>query len=266
MTDGNITRITRGGSNRPAVQVTGDGVDQFVYTTNGPRTKELDNDNSTLSSSSSSSEIDDVLSELASSLQETNIQNEKIIQQLLSQLTNIETQLLSQSKSIKAEINEWKEKHSLVEKALHRFRSHGEATKDPPAQSADSKYRHDELRRQNYEILEKIGRLTNENGQLLARCHKHEEEEYQHGNLLVIADKLHEENDEIHDIMSEISGGLENFIQVHEDCIQRYETQLASLKVEKDQAELSKEELETMLLDKLKKQKKEVRKLKMANK
>ena len=60
-----------------------------------------------------------ILSELASSLQETNIQNENIIQQLLNQLTNIDTRLQYQNKSIKAEINEWKEKHSLVENALH---------------------------------------------------------------------------------------------------------------------------------------------------
>jgi hypothetical protein len=112
MAEGNISR---GGYNRPAMQFTGDGGDHFVLTTNGPRTKELDNDNSTFSSFSSS-ERDDVLSELASSLQETNIQNENIIQKLLSQLTKFGTQLQSQSKSMKSEINELKEKHLLVGK------------------------------------------------------------------------------------------------------------------------------------------------------
>jgi hypothetical protein len=62
------------------MQFTSDGDNQFVLTTKH-QTKELDNDNSSFSSSSSS-ERDDVLSELASSLQETNIQNENIIQQL----------------------------------------------------------------------------------------------------------------------------------------------------------------------------------------
>jgi hypothetical protein len=262
MAEGNISR---GGYNRPAMQFTGDGGDHFVLTTNGPRTKELDNDNFTFSSSSSS-ERDDVSSELASSLQETNIQNENIIQQLLSRLTIIETQLQSQRKSIEAEINEWKEKHSLVAKALHRFSSHGKETKDPPAQSADSKYRHEQLRRQNCEILDKIGRLTYENGQLLAKCHIHEEDEYQYENLLVFAEELQEENDEIHDRMSGISDKLVDFTQAREDYIQCYEAQLASLKVEKNQAELSKEELNTMLLGELKEQKEEVRKMKMANK
>jgi len=145
MADGNISR---GGCNHPAMEFTGDGGNQVVLTTNH-RTKELDNDNSTFSSSSSS-ERDDLLSELASSLQETNIQNENITQQLLSQLTKLETQLQSQSKSMKSEINELKEKYLLVEKALNQVSSRDEAIKDPPAQSDDSKYRHVQLRRQNY--------------------------------------------------------------------------------------------------------------------
>jgi len=118
-------------------------------------------------------------------LQETNIQHENITQQLLSQLPNIDTWLQYQRKSIKAEINEWKEKHLLVEKALRQFSSHGEATKDPPAQSADYKYRHYLLRWQNHKILDKIGCLTYENGQLLAKCHMHEEDECQHETLLI---------------------------------------------------------------------------------
>ncbi len=215
MADGNISR---GGCNRPAMQFTGDGGNQFVLATKH-RTKELDNDNSTLSSFSSS-KTDDVLSELASSLQENNTQNENIIQQLLSQLTKLETQLQSQSKSMKSEINELKEKHLLLEKALNQVSSRDEAIKDPPAQLDDSKYRHDQLRRQNYEILEKITRLTYDNGQLLAQCHKHEEEGSQHEDLNVVAKELEEENDEIHDQMSRISDKLVNFTQVHEDCIQ----------------------------------------------
>jgi hypothetical protein len=211
-------------------------------------------------------EKDELFSELASSLQETNLQNENIIQQLLSQLTNIETQLQSQSKSMRAEINMWKEKHSLVEKALHQASSHDEAMKDTITQSADSKYRHDQLRRQNDEILEKIGRLTYENEKLRTKCHKHEKEEYLHENLLVFAEELQEENDDIHDLMGGISDKLVNFTQVHEDRIQRYEAQQASLKAEKNQAVLSKEELKTMWLGKLKEQRKEVREAKVANK
>ena len=158
MVDGNISR---GGYNLPAIQFTRDGGNQFELTTNCPRTKELE-DFSTLYSSSSF-ERDDVLSELESSLQEANIQNENIIQQLLSQLTKLETQLQSQSKSIKAKIDGLKEKHYL-EKVLNQFSSHNEAIKDPPARSHDSNNRHDQLRRQNYEILEKITRSTYDNG------------------------------------------------------------------------------------------------------
>ena len=94
----------------------------------------------------------------------------------------------------------------------------------------------------------------------------HEKDEYQYENLLVFAEELQEENDKIHDQMSGISDKLVKFTQVHKDCIQRYETQLTSLKVEKNQADLSKEDLNTMLLGKLNEQKKEVRKLKITNK
>ena len=154
----------------------------------------------------------------------------------------------------------------LLEKALNQVSSHDEAIKDPPAQLDDSKYRHDWLRRQNCEILEKITCLTYDNGQLLAQCHKHEEERSQHKDLNEVAKELEEENDEIHDQMSRISDKLVNFTQVHEDCIQCYEATLASLKVEKNQAVISKQELNTIWLVELKEQKKEVKKLKMANK
>ena len=257
MVDGNISG---GGYNLPAIQFTRDGGNQFELTTNCPRTKELE-DFSTLYSSSSF-ERDDVLSELASSLQEANIQNENIIQQLLSQLTKLETQLQSQSKSIKAKIDGLKEKHVLAEKVLNQFSSHNEAIKDPPARSHDSNNRHDQLRRQNYEILEKITRSTYDNGQLLAQCHKHEEEGSQHQDLNVVAKELEEENEGKYDLMNGISDKLMNFTRAHEDCIQCYEAQLASLKVEKNQAVSSKEELNTTWLGELKEQKKEVKKLK----
>ena len=130
MSDGNISR---GGSNCPVMQLIDNGGIQYVYIfiTDCPRAKDLDNDILTFSSSSSSKK-DDALSELASSLQETNAQNENIIEQLQSWLTNLEDQLQSQSKSMEAEINERKEKHLLVEKALNQVSSHYVAIKDPP--------------------------------------------------------------------------------------------------------------------------------------
>jgi uncharacterized phage infection (PIP) family protein YhgE len=264
MSDGNISR---GDSNRPVMQLIDDGGNQYIYIfiTNCPRAKDLDNDIPTFSSSSSSKK-DDALSELASSLQETNAQNENIIEQLLSRLTKLEDQLQSQSKSMQAEINERKEKHLLVEKALNQVSSHYVAIKDPPAQSDELIDIRDQLRRQNYELLEKIGRLTYDNGQLLANCRRHEEERSQHEDLHVFAEELEKEKKERDEQMSLITDKLVDFTQVHKDCIQRYEAQLAGLKVEKNQAVLSKEELNAMWLDELKEQKKEVGNLKKPNK
>ena len=170
------------------------------------------------------------------------------------------------SNRVKSEINELKENHLLVEKVLNQVSSYDEAIKDPPAQLDNSKYRHDQLRRQNYEISEKITRLTYDNGQLLAQCHKHEEEGSQHEDLNVVAKELEEENEENFDLMGGISDKLMNFTKINDYCIQCYKAQLASLKVEKNQAELSKEELNTMWLGELKEHKKEVKKLNMANK
>ncbi len=130
MSDGNISR---GDSNCPVMQLIDNGGIQYVciFITDCPRAKDLDNDILTFSSSSSSKK-DDALSELASSLQETNAQNENIIEQLQSWLTNLEDQLQSQSKSMEAEINERKEKHLLVKKPLNQVSSHYVAIKDPP--------------------------------------------------------------------------------------------------------------------------------------
>jgi chromosome segregation ATPase len=110
----------------------------------------------------------------------------------------------------------------LWEKALNQVSSHDEAIKDPPAQLDDLKYRHNQLRRQNYEISEKITCLTYDNGQLLAQCHKHEEEGSQHEDLNVVAKELDEENEENFDLMGGISDKLVDFTQVREDYIQCY--------------------------------------------
>ena len=66
--------------------------------------------------------------------------------------------------------------------------------------------------------------------------------------------------------MSLITDKLVDFTQVHKDCIQCYKAQLAGLKVKKNQAVLSKEELNAMWLDELKEKKKEVGNLKNPNK
>jgi hypothetical protein len=79
------------------------------------------------------SEKDEVLSELVSSLQETSIQQENTIQQLLCHIAEIETQLQSQSESKKAELIECNQKPRL----------------DPPGQSDDWKGNLYQLHQQN---------------------------------------------------------------------------------------------------------------------
>jgi hypothetical protein len=224
-----------------------------------------DNISSTSSTSSASMKEDDVLvAKHVSTLQETNIQNVNTIKQLLSRMEQNETQLQSQTESMKAELNQWKEKHSLAEKALQRALSHhADAIEAPPLQLYDTKDILYQLQQQNYDLVEKLGRLRSENGQLLAKRQCQEEEESQHVELFVLVEGLQAETDKIHELVSGMSDKLVDLEQVHEDCAHIYETQLASLKDEINQIAVSKEELNTQLLRKLKAQTEEVRKLKM---
>ena len=108
--------------------------------------KEL-GDTFSLTSSSTSFENDDdtsfasptslasVPSKRLSTLQELNIQNVDTTKQLMSRIAEVESQLQSKSEAMQAELNQWKEKHSLAEKALPRAISHyAKAIKDPPSQ------------------------------------------------------------------------------------------------------------------------------------
>lgn len=221
-----------------------------------------DNISSTSSTSSASMKEDDVLlAKHVSTLQETNIQNVNTIKQLLSRMEQNESQLQSQTEAMKAELNQWKEKHSLAEKALQRARSHhADAIKAPPFQLYDTKDIIHQLQQQNNDLVEKLGRLRSENGQLLAKRQCQEEEESQHVELFVLIEGLQAETDEIHELVSGMSDKLVDLEQVHEDCAHIYETQLASLK---DEIAASKEESNTQLSRKLKAQTEEVRKLKM---
>ena len=93
------------------------------------------------------------LSEIVSSLQETNIQQENTIQQLLHLVTKIDSKLQSQKDSTKIELIE---------------RTHKPAN-DPPAQSDDSKDSIYQLQKINDDLEDKVGHLTYENGQLLSK-------------------------------------------------------------------------------------------------
>ena len=222
---------------------------QFPPVRNGQLTKELDNDSSSSASSSASFSNDkisstsstssaSVLSKRLSKWQELNIQNVDIIKQLMSRIAEVESQLQSQSEVMQAELNQWKETHSLAEKALQRASyHHAEAIKDPPAKSDDTK---DDFQQSN-DLIEKLAQLTNENGQLLAKRQHQEEEEPHHKDLIVLVEDLRAENNEINELMSRMSDKLVDLEQVHEGCIQSYKTQLTSLKDEINQVVLSKE-------------------------
>ena len=105
----------------------------------------------------SGSEKEEALPDLVSSLQETNIQQEIIIEQLLPHhnITKIETNLKSQSECTKAELNEYNQK-----------------PKEAPTPQSDSTDIPHQLRKENTDLVEKIRRLTYENGLLRAETNK----------------------------------------------------------------------------------------------
>jgi len=174
------------------------------------------------------SKKDEELSELVSSLQETNIQQENTIQQLLHHITNIESKLQSQREPTKAESIE---------------RTH-KPMNDPPAQSDDSNDSLYQLQKINDDLLEKVGHLTHENGHLLSICQRLEKYETQCKELLVLVEDLRAENNDIRAQMSGMREELVDFAHVHVDCMKGYETQLASLRDEIHRAEFSKDELD----------------------
>ena len=234
----------------------------FTFSSDSFKNKNI---SSTSSTSSASMKEDDVLvAKHVSTLHETNIQNVNTIKQLLSRMEQNESQLQSQTEAMKAELDQWKEKHSLAEKALQRARSHhADATEALPFQLYDTKDILYQLQQQNSDLVEKLACLRSENGQLRAKRQCQEEEESQHEELFLLVEGLQAEKDEINDLMSRMSDKLVNLEQVHEDCAHSYETQLASLKDEINQIAVYKEELNTQLSRKLKAQTEEVRKLKM---
>jgi hypothetical protein len=229
------------------------------FTTNSELIKQLGDDTFPLTPSSTSFENDDdtstsstssasVLSKCISALQELNIQNVDTTKQLMSRITEVESQLQSESEAMQAELNQWKEKHSLAEKALQRARSHhAEAIKDPPAQSDDTKDDFYLQQQQNNHLVEKLDHLMYENGQLLAKRQHQEEEERHHKDLLVLVEDLQAEKNENNELISRMREKLVDLKQVHEDCTQSHETQLTSLKEEINQVVLSKEVLNTQL-------------------
>ena len=172
---------------------------------------------------------DEELSELVSSLQETNIQQENTIHQLLHHITNIESKLQSQREPTKVE-------------SIERTQN---SMNDPPAQSDDSNDSLYQLQKINDDLEEKTGLLTYENERPLSKCQRIERDETQCKDLLVLVEYLRAENNDIRALVSRMSDKLVNLEQVHEDCMKGYETKLASLRDAIHRAELSKEDLNT---------------------
>ena len=104
---------------------------------------------------------DEMLSELVSSLQETNIQQENTIQQLLHHITKIECKLQSQSESTK----------------VQSIGSTHKPSNDPPAQSDNLNDSHYQLQMKNDDVVKKIALLTYKNEQLLSKCQRLEKDE-----------------------------------------------------------------------------------------
>jgi hypothetical protein len=170
---------------------------------------------------------DEELSELVTSLQETNIQQENTIHQLLHHITKIESKLQSQREPTKVESIE------RTQKPMN----------DPPAQSDDSNDSLYQLQKINDDLEEKTGLLTYENERPLSKCQRIERDETQCKELLVLVEYLRAENNDIRALVSRMSDKLVNLEQVHEDCMKGYETKLASLRDAIHRAELSKEDL-----------------------
>jgi len=173
-------------------------------------------------------EKDEELSELVSSLQETNIQQENTIHQLLHHITNIESKLQTQREPTNVESIE------RIHKPMN----------DPPAQSDDSNDSLYQLQKINDDLEKKTGLLTYENGQPLSKCQRIERDETQCKDLLVLVEDLRAENNDIRVLVSRMSDKLVNLEQVHDDCMKGYESKLTSLRDEIHRAELSKEELD----------------------
>ena len=104
--------------------------------------------------------------------------------------------------------------------------------------------------------------MTYENGQLLSKRRRHEEEGSERDDLRVFADELDEENEELRERMDV---KLDNFTKRHEECIRRYETKLTRLKHEKNRAVMFKEESNAKLSTKVRSQTVDVDKLKKEN-
>ncbi len=84
----------------------------------------------------------------------------------------------------------------------------------------------------------------NEKWQLLAKRQCQEEEESHHKDLLAKVEDLQADKEIVDELMSRIDK-LVDLKWFHEDCIQRYKTQLSSLKDKINQIVLSQEELNT---------------------
>jgi hypothetical protein len=124
---------------------------------------------------------EEVLSQLVSSLQNTNTQQENTIQQLLIHITKLETRLQSQDEFKKAESNEDNPRPMM----------------DPPARDDDNEDPPQSLKDYD-DLVEEIGRLTYENEQLLSKCKRLEEDDNHHRErILALENDLRGENNDI---------------------------------------------------------------------
>jgi hypothetical protein len=258
--------------------------DGAILYTNGVRPKEIDNGVSataTVSTSSSSIEEIQVVPELVTtvlSLREATFGHEDTIRRLKKKLSKLESRMKFQSESTAAELNSWKEKHSLLVKALQREKQSisrpcsCEGNREPSPHVDDRMDRRYQDRSNENELMEKIRHLTHANGQLLAKCQKLGEVESQRDELLVLVEELRVENDAINRSMDEamqLMSGMRQKMVGHareqDECVRDYETQVANLMDEIDQAALSRAELNMSWSTRLEERKEEVEKLRIEN-
>eukprot|EP00579_Thalassiosira_antarctica_P021421 CAMPEP_0201960590 /NCGR_PEP_ID=MMETSP0904-20121228/7286_1 /ASSEMBLY_ACC=CAM_ASM_000553 /TAXON_ID=420261 /ORGANISM="Thalassiosira antarctica, Strain CCMP982" /LENGTH=329 /DNA_ID=CAMNT_0048506591 /DNA_START=36 /DNA_END=1025 /DNA_ORIENTATION=+ len=118
----------------------------------------------------------------------------------------------------------------------------------------DWKDKYEQMGKLYDELVENIGGLADENGQLLIKCQQLEVDEKKYKEELAMMEDLQGENDALHQSMEEamelatgMSEKMASFVQAHVMSVQGYEEKLASLNDKLNQAALPKEERSTAL-------------------
>lgn len=195
------------------------------YATNGPHTEEIEDEE----------EMVELMS-IVSSLQDSNGEKEDIILQLQQRLSQVEDELYSQRRAMKVEIKSWKQKHSRMEKENYRLIEKMAAKAGEQQRTMkDAGYWEEKYD----ELVQKVGDLSNDNGDLLAKVHRLEEDGAKHEENLAIMEEVQAENESLYQSMEEAMGlvsGMSNklaeFSRMHEETVRNYEEKLTKLKGE----------------------------------